>query len=76
MATSEFFRVTKHKVGYRLREILSSKSKTVRKEDVTIKAYEFNQKKLRRIAKKYGYELVTKLPLLPSSESIKAAIST
>ena len=76
MDTSEFFRVTKSRVGYRLREVLSGKSKTVREKDVTIKAYEFNHEKLRRIAKKYGYELVTKLPLLPSSEGTQAHNST
>jgi len=76
MDTSEFFNVTKNKVGYRLREVVSGKSKTVREGDVTVKAYEFNQEKLRRIAKKYGYELVTKLPLLPTSEGVKAPVST
>jgi len=95
MDTSEFFNVTKNKVGYRLREILSGKSKPVREKDidenyVIVKAYVFDQKKLRRIAKKYGYELVTKLPIetldsnilvtklpsLPSSEGVKATIST
>jgi hypothetical protein len=73
MDTPEFFQVTKHKVGYRLREVLSGKSKTVREKDsegndVIVKAYTFNQEKLRRIAKKYGYELVTKLPLSPTSK--------
>jgi len=76
MDTSEFFRVTKNKVGYRLREILSGKSKTVREKDVTVKAYEFNHEKLRRVARKYGYELVTKLPMLPSSEGVGASDST
>jgi len=76
MDTSEFFRVTKSKVGYRLREVFSGKSKTVREKDATVKAYEFNHEKLRRIAKKYGYELVTKLPLLPSSEGAQAPNST
>jgi len=76
MDTSEFFNVTKNKVGYRLREVLSGKSKTVREKDVTVKAYEFSHEKLRRIAKKYGYELVTKLPLLPSSEGAQAPNST
>jgi len=76
MDTSEFFRVTKSKVGYRLREVLSGKSKAVREKDLTVKAYEFNHEKLRRIAKKYGYELVTKLPLLPSCEGAQAPNST
>ena len=76
MDTSEFFNVTKNKVGYRLREVVSGKSTTVREGDVTVKAYMFNQEKLRRIAKKYGYELVTKLPLLLSSEGVKPPVST
>jgi len=66
------FRVSKHKVGYRLREVLSGKSKTVREGKEHFKAYEFNREKMRRIAKKYGYELVTKLPLSPISEGVQA----
>lgn len=73
MDTPEFFKVTKNKVGYRLREVLSGKSKAVREKrlggDEVIKAYVFDFEKLRRVSKKYGYELVTKLPTLPSSES-------
>jgi len=77
METSEFLTLTKSKVGYRLREVLSGKTKVLREKDdqrnwVSIKAYEFDQNKLRRIAKKYGYELVTKLPSLPSSEEMHA----
>jgi len=94
MDTSEFFNVSKNKVGYRLREVLSGKSKAVREKNlegkhVIVKAYMFNEKKLRRVAKKYGYELVTKLPVespnsnilvtklpsLPSSEGVRAPIS-
>lgn len=76
MDTSEFFHVTKHKVGYRLREVLSGKSKTVREKDAITKAYTFNQEKLSRVARKYGYELVAKLPLLPTSEGTPASNST
>jgi hypothetical protein len=77
MDTSEFFQVTKNKVGYRLREILSGKTKAVRQKDpngrdVVVKAYDFELVKLRKIAKKYGYELVTKLPMLLSSEGAQA----
>jgi hypothetical protein len=76
METSEFFQVTKNKVGYRLREVLSGKSKAIRERDLEgdkiVKAYDFNPEKLRRVAKKYGYELVTKLPKLPSSEDTQA----
>lgn len=75
MDTSEFFQVTKNKVGYRLREVLGGKSTTKRdeedKEDRVFKAYEFNMQKLGRVAKKYGYELVTKLSSYPSSEGVQ-----
>lgn len=60
MHTPEFDEITKNKVGYRLREVLSGKSKTVRQkipgkkdeECPRIKAYEFDEDKLRRVAKK------------------------
>ena len=77
MDTSEFFQVTKNKVGYRLREVLNGKSKPIRQKDskgndIVIKAYEFDPDKLRKVAKKYGYEFVTKLPSEPSSEGAQA----
>jgi len=77
MNTSEFFEVTKNKVGYRLREILSGKTQVLREKDeegdwISVKAYLFDKEKLRRIAKKYGYELVTTLPSLPSCEGTQA----
>jgi hypothetical protein len=80
MDTPEFFQVTKNKVGYRLREVLSGESNPIREKDAegnetVVKAYIFDPEKLKRIAKKYGYELVTKLPSLPSSESVKATES-
>jgi hypothetical protein len=63
MLTSEFDEVTKSKVGYRLREILSGERETVRIEGAPAKAWIFDRFKLVRILKKYGYdELVTKLP--------------
>lgn len=57
MDTSEFFKVSKQKIGYRLREILSGKSKAIREGDTIIKGYKFNCEKLARIARKYGYDL-------------------
>src|SRR5271157_361754 len=77
MDTSEFFQVTKNKVGYRLREVLSGKSKPSREKDsegndTVIKAYVFDPEKLKRVAQKYGYESVTKLPSLSSSEGVQA----
>jgi hypothetical protein len=76
MHTSEFDDVTKNKVGYRLREVLSGKSRVKREKDldgrdVVVKAYEFNPEKLSRVARKYGYTLVTKLPSLLSSEGVE-----
>jgi hypothetical protein len=80
MDTSEFFDVTKNKVGYRLREVLSGQSKTVREkvpgmkdgDCPRVKIYEFDAEKLRRVAKKYGYELVTKLSSALSSQGTEA----
>jgi len=77
MDTSEFGYVTKNKVGYRLREVLSGKTKVLREKLdygwVSTRAYAFDFEKLQRVAKKYGYELVTKLSTLPSSEGVKAS---
>jgi len=80
MDTSEFFQVTKNRIGYRLREVLSGRSKPVRQKDfdgndVVVKAYEFDLEKLRRVAKKYGYEFVTKLLSAPSSRGVQASES-
>jgi len=80
MDTSEFFDVTKNKIGYRLREVLSGKSDVHREKNAdgnwtSTKVYLFNFEKLRRIAAKYGYELVTKLPSLLSSEGVKPSES-
>ncbi|MEM3459095.1 MAG: primase C-terminal domain-containing protein [Candidatus Bathyarchaeia archaeon] len=78
MHTSEFDDVTKNKVGYRLREILSGKTQVKKEKDlegnwVSIKAYVFDVNKLKRIARKYGYEFSTKLPSVPSSESVSTS---
>jgi hypothetical protein len=74
MHTSEFFDLTKNKIGYRLREVLSGKSKTNRDpEKGVIKAYTFDFEKLRRVSKKYNFD-VTKLPTLPSCESMQGLV--
>jgi len=70
MDTADFGMVTKQKVGYRLREVLSGTRKVVRLPDGLIRMWHFDQEKLRRIIRKYGYIIVTELPLLPSSESV------
>jgi hypothetical protein len=76
MDTSEFFDVSKNKVGYRLREVLSGKTKVLKEKVgddwVSFKAYEFNLEKLWRVSKKYGYEFSTKLLSLLSSEGAQA----
>jgi len=77
MDTSEFFDVTKNKVGYRLREVLSGRTTVVKRKDgsggrVSVKAYVFDVEKLKRVAKKYGYELSTKLLTTPSSPIVVA----
>jgi hypothetical protein len=72
MHTAEFDEITKNKLGYRLREILNGVKVTLRTRQGNIKAYKFNEEKLKRVAKKYGYrELHTKLPSSPSSGGIK-----
>jgi hypothetical protein len=80
MDTSEFFNVTKSKIGYRLREIVSGKTEVHREKDgegnwISSKVYVFDNEKLKRIARKYGYELVTKLPSKPSSEGAQTSKS-
>jgi hypothetical protein len=67
MDTSEFFKVTKNKVGCRLREVLSGKPKVIKEKHtdgdwVSVKAYEFDLDKLGRVARKYGFSIV--LPIL------------
>lgn len=59
MDTPEFGEVTKQKIGYRLREVLSGKKGKVKGKD-DVRVYDFNAEKLRRIAKKYGCSLADK----------------
>lgn len=80
MDTSDFFQVTKNKIGYRLREILSGRSKDIRikdseGEEMVTKGYVFDREKLGRIAKKYGYEVVAKLLSETSSTGVQASKS-
>ena len=81
MDTSEFFDITKNKIGYRLREVLSGKTAVRREKDsegnwVSSKVYVFDSEKLKRIARKYGYELVTKLLTLPSFGGVQASTNS
>lgn len=56
--------ITKRKVGFRLREVLSGERKLRRESNKVKRVWNFDKHKLRRIAKKYGYEFVTKLPMV------------
>ena len=60
MDTPEFGEVTKQKIGYRLREVLSGKKTKARLQDGPAWVYSFEADKLKRIAKKYGCSLVPK----------------
>ena len=54
MDTPEFGEVTKQKIGYRLREVLSGKKTKTRGETWQGRVYEFDEEKLKRIFKKYN----------------------
>jgi hypothetical protein len=59
MDTPEFGEITKQKIGYRLREVLSGKKGKIKGKDDS-RVYDFNPEKLNRIAKKYGFSLADK----------------
>lgn len=62
----EFGKVTKNRVGYRLRELFGGKKTAERIEGKLVWAYTFNNDKLNRVFKKYG---VSKLESLASPYS-------
>ena len=66
MDTPEFGEVTKQKIGYRLREVLNGKKTKVRLQDGPAWVYGFDKEKLKRIAKKYGCQLVPKFQTFQS----------
>jgi hypothetical protein len=66
MDTPEFGEVTKQKIGYRLREVLNGKKTKARLQDGPAWVYSFDQAKLKRIAKKYGCQLVPKFQTFQS----------
>jgi hypothetical protein len=72
MDTPEFGEITKQKVGYRLREVLSGKKRRLRGPEGPYWAYEFDVEKLKRIARKYGYPFVLKF----STDSTCQGVST
>jgi hypothetical protein len=74
MDTPEFGEITKQKIGYRLREVLSGKKgKTKAKDDTRV--YDFNFEKLNRIAKKYGCNLADKRTSGTSCGSVQGPTS-
>jgi hypothetical protein len=66
MDTPEFGEVTKQKIGYRLREVLSGKKTKARLQEGPAWVYSFDLEKLKRIAKKYGCSLVPKFQSVPT----------
>jgi hypothetical protein len=68
MDTPEFGEITKQKIGYRLREVLSGRKIKVREQEGPARNYEFDPEKLKRIAKKYGCSFVPKFPTETSSD--------
>jgi hypothetical protein len=72
MDTPEFGEVTKQKVGYRLREVLSGRKTNTRGQKGPGRIYEFDKEKLKRIAKKYGCSLANKLTSYPTTAGVDA----
>jgi hypothetical protein len=68
MDTADFGEITKQKIGYRLREVLSSKKTKARLQEGPTWVYSFDQEKLKRIAKKYGCQLVPKFQTFQSTQ--------
>jgi hypothetical protein len=67
MDTPEFGDVTKQRIAYRLREVLSGKkAKAIGHENDRV--YSFDSEKLKRIAKKYGCTLANKLTNFTNTE--------
>jgi len=62
MQTPEFGDVTKTRIGYRLREILSGKRTVKREGKATFRVWQFNLVKLLRMVRKYGLDYDPKLP--------------
>ncbi len=72
MDTPEFGEVTKQKIAYRLREVLSGKkAKAVGHENERV--YFFDAEKIKRIAKKYGCALTSKLTSFASESTVNSA---
>jgi len=63
--SSEFGLVTKRQIGYRLREVLNGRKRSIRTVAGFTKGYEFNPNQLSRIATKYGVGFVSKCPINP-----------
>jgi hypothetical protein len=65
--TSEFGLLTKRQIGYRLREVLNGRKRSVRAATGFTKGYEFDPNQLSRITRKYGVNIVSKCPINPEA---------
>jgi len=73
MDSPEFGEVTKQRVGYRIHEVLGGNKRSYRSREGFTKAYEFNDEKLRRTVKNYGFSnIVSKCLSFPTSEGVSA----
>lgn len=75
MDTSDFGDVTKQKIGYRLREVLSGKKKRMRGPEGLYWAYDFEVAKIKRIARKYGVASVLEFSTDSTSRGVSTAIT-
>jgi hypothetical protein len=73
MDTPSSAKLPSRKVGYRLREVLSGKKNNTRGQKGPGRIYDFDEGKLKRIAKKYGCALANKLTSLTSCEGAEAS---
>jgi hypothetical protein len=73
MDTPEFGEITKQRVGYRLHEVLGGNKRSYRSKEGFTKAYDFNDEKLKRLIKSYGFNIVSKCLSFPTSEGVTAS---
>jgi hypothetical protein len=75
MDTSEFGDVTKQNIGSKLRVVLGGEKTKVRLQNVPTCVYVFDDKKLVRVAKKYGCSLCSHVPDVSNSEGVNTCKS-
>jgi hypothetical protein len=73
MDSPEFGEVTKQRVGYRLHEVLGGNKRSYRSKESFTKAYDFNDEKLKRVIRSYGFNIVSKCLSFPTSEGVSTA---